>query len=64
MRSHLVKILLPYQRRMHTKILRKLGKLAGKLGDYEGLVVKILQPDEVFTFKVISPTFHKNKGRI
>ena len=64
MRSHLIKILLPYQRRMHAKILRKLGKLAGKLGDYEGLVVKILQPDEVFTFKVISPTFHKNKGRI
>lgn len=64
MRSHLIKALLPYQRRMHTKILRKLGKLAGKLGDYEGLVIKILQPDEVFTFKVISPTFHKNKGRI
>ena len=64
MRSHLIKILLPYQRRMHTKILRKLGKLAGRLGDYEGLVIKILQADEVFTFKVISPTFHKNKGRI
>lgn len=64
MRSHLIKILLPYQKRMHNKILRKLGKLAGKLGDYEGLVIKILQPDEVFTFKVISPTFHKNKGRI
>lgn len=64
MRSHLIKILLPYQRRMHTKILRKLGKLAGKLGDYEGLVIKILQPNEVFTFKVISPTFHKNKGRL
>ena len=64
MRSHLVKILLPYQRRMHTKILRKIGKLAGRLGDYEGLVIKITQPNEVFTFKVISPTFHKNKGRI
>lgn len=64
MRSHLIKALLPYQKRMHTKILRKLGKLAGRLGDYEGLVIKIVQPDEVFTFKVISPTFHKNKGRI
>ena len=64
LRSHLVRVLLPYQRRMHTKILRKLGKLAGKLGDYEGLVIKISQPNEVFTFKVISPTFHKNKGRI
>lgn len=64
MRSHLIRSLLPYQRRMHTKILRKLGKLAGKLGDYEGLVIKIIQPNDVFTFKVISPTFHKNKGRI
>jgi hypothetical protein len=65
MRGHLVNILLPYQKRMHTKILRKLGKLAGKLGDYEGIVIKIQQPNnEPFTFKVISPTFHKNKGRI
>jgi hypothetical protein len=64
LRSHLVKILLPYQKRMHTKILRKLGKLAGKLGDYEGLVIKLNTDSEPFTFKVISPTFHKNKGRI
>jgi hypothetical protein len=64
MRSHLIRVLLPYQRRMHTKILRKLGKLAGKLGDYEGLVIKISQPTDTFIFKVISPTFHKNKGRI
>lgn len=64
MRSHLIKILLPYQRRMHTKILRKIGKLAGRLGDYEGLVIKILHQGETFTFKVISPSFHKNKGRI
>jgi hypothetical protein len=65
MRGHLVNILLPYQKRMHTKVLRKLGKLAGKLGDYEGIVIKIQQPNnEPFTFKVISPTFHKNKGRI
>lgn len=64
MRTHLRKILLPYQRRMHTKILRRLGKLAGKLGEYEGLVIKISQPQGNFTFKVISPTFHKHKGRI
>lgn len=65
MRSHLVRILLPYQEKMHKKILRKLDKLAGKLGDYEGLVIKIQQPgDEPFAFKVISPNFHKNKGRI
>jgi hypothetical protein len=65
MRAHLVNILLPYQKRMHAKILRKLGKLAGKLGDYEGIVIKIQQSDnKPFTFKVISPTFHKNKGRI
>lgn len=64
MKEHLKTILLPYQRRMHMKILRKIGKLAGKLGEYEGLVIKISQPSDSFTFKVISPTFHRNKGRI
>lgn len=65
MRSHLVRILLPYQEKMHNKILRKLDRLAGKLGEYEGLVIKIQQPgDDPFVFKVISPSFHKNKGRI
>jgi hypothetical protein len=64
MRAHLRTVLLPYQRRMHTKILRKLGKLAGRLGEYEGLVIKMNQPSGMFTFKVISPTFHKHKGRI
>ena len=50
---------------MHEKILAELNKLAGKLGEYEGLVIKLKNPDGTpFTFKVISPTFHKNKGRI
>ena len=64
MRTYLKSILLPFQRRMHDKILRKIGKLAGKLGEYEGLVIRISQPEGNFTFKVISPTFHKHKGRI
>lgn len=64
MRNHLINTLLPVQRKMHEKILRKIGNLAGKLGEYEGLVIKIERPSKSFTFKVISPTFHKNKGRI
>lgn len=64
MREHLVNIMLPFQRRMHTKILRKMDKLAGKLGEYEGLVIKVKEGNNYFTFKIISPTFHRNKGRI
>ena len=65
LRQHLNLILLPIQKRMHEKILAELNKLAGKLGEYEGLVIKLKNPDGTpFTFKVISPSFHKNKGRI
>lgn len=65
LRQHLNFILLPIQKRMHEKILAELNKLAGKLGEYEGLVIKLKTPDGTpFIFKVISPTFHKNKGRI
>lgn len=65
MREHIVRALLPYQKRMHLKILKELNSLAGKLGEYEGLVIKLKQANgEPFIFKVISPTFHRNKGRI
>ena len=65
LRQHLNVILLPIQKRMHLKILKELNKLAGKLGEYEGLVIKLKGIDGTpFIFKVISPTFHKNKGRI
>jgi len=65
LRQHIVRVLLPLQRRMHLKILNELNKLAGKLGEYEGLVIKLQGVDnKPFIFKVISPTFHKNKGRI
>lgn len=65
LRQHIVRVLLPIQKRMHLKILNELNKLAGKLGEYEGLVIKLKGIDnKPFIFKVISPTFHKNKGRI
>jgi len=65
MRTNLISRLLPYQRRMHEKILAELDRLAGILGEYEGLVIKVKNSKgEPFIFKVISPTFHKNKGRI
>ena len=65
MRAHLVRSFLPFQKKMHHKILKELNRLAGKLGDYEGLVIKLKSKNsEPFFFKVISPTFHKNKGRI
>lgn len=65
LRQHIVRVLLPIQKRMHLKILKELSRLAGKLGEYEGLVIKLKGVDgNPFTFKVISPSFHKNKGRI
>jgi hypothetical protein len=65
MRTNLISRLLPYQRRMHEKVLAELDRLAGILGEYEGLVIKVKNSQgEPFIFKVISPTFHKNKGRI
>jgi hypothetical protein len=65
LRQHITKVLLPIQKRMHLKILDELNKLAGSLGEYEGLVIKLKGSDgNPFIFKVISPTFHKNKGRI
>ena len=65
MRAHIVRILNPYQKSMHEKILNNMHKFAGKLGEYEGLVIKLKNRDgSSFTFKVISPSFHKNKGRI
>lgn len=65
LRKHIIKVLLPYQQRMHEKILKVMSKIAGKLGEYEGLIIKLTQEGgEPFMFKIISPTFHKNKGRI
>ena len=65
LRQHIVRVLLPIQKRMHLKILNELNNLAGKLGEYEGLVIKLNGVNNnPFIFKVISPTFHKNKGRI
>jgi hypothetical protein len=65
LRQHIIGVLLPIQKRMHLKILKELSRLAGKLGEYEGLVIKLKGIDgNPFTFKVISPSFHKNKGRI
>jgi len=64
MRAHLNRILLPYQKHMHNTILRQLRALAGKLGEFEGIVIKLKGPKSDLVFKVISPSFHKNKGRI
>jgi hypothetical protein len=64
MRQKVVSLMLPHQKRMHEKILNHLHNLAGKLGEYEGLVIKLKTPSgEPFIFKIISPHFHKNKGR-
>ena len=65
LRQHIVNVLLPIQKRMHEKILDELDRLAGRLGEYEGLVIKLkTSTGNPFIFKVISPSFHKNKGRI
>lgn len=65
LRQKFINALLPYQRKMHNKILKEMDRIAGKLGEYEGLVIKLnTSTSEPFIFKIISPTFHKNKGRI
>jgi hypothetical protein len=64
MRAHLNRILLPYQKCIHNVILNDISSLAGKLGEFEGIVIKLKRPTNDLVFKVISPTFHKQKGRI
>lgn len=64
MRAHLTRIFLPYQKRIHNIILSEIERLAGKLGEFEGVVIKLKGGEEDFVFKVISPSFHKQKGRI
>jgi hypothetical protein len=64
MRSHLTRIFLPYQKRIHNIILNDVERLAGKLGEFEGVVIKLKGSDGDFVFKVISPSFHKQKGRL
>jgi len=63
-RQKLIKMLLPHQKQMHLKILNVLGRLAGKLGEYEGIVIKLKRLNgEPFMFKIINPKFHTQKGR-
>lgn len=64
MRAHLTRIFLPYQKKIHNIILKEVERVAGKLGGFEGVVIKLKSTPEDFIFKVISPSFHKNKGRI
>lgn len=56
---------LPIQRNMHNKILKTASIIGGKLGEFEGIVVKLKdENNQPFLFKVISNEFHKQKGRI
>lgn len=64
MRAHLSRILLPYQKKIHNIILKEMERVAGKLGGFEGVVIKLKGETGDFIFKVISPAFHQNKGRI
>jgi hypothetical protein len=59
MRAHLTRIFLPYQKNIHNIILGEVERIAGKLGEFEGVVIKIKRKPEDFIFKVISPSFHK-----
>lgn len=61
-RSKLLQLFLPLQKKMHQKIQHAIKELKGILGEYEGIVIKPSK-DSQFAFKVISPSFHKNKGR-
>lgn len=57
-------LFLPIQKSMHTKILQEASRIGGKLGEFEGIVVKLKDKDNnPFLFKVISSEFHTQKGR-
>jgi hypothetical protein len=57
-------LFLPIQKSMHTKILQEASRIGGKLGEFEGIVVKLRDRDNnPFLFKVISSEFHTQKGR-
>lgn len=65
MKSLIHRTFLPYQKAMHEKIFSTLSRLKGKLGDYEGFVIQVKDNEgSKFVFKVISPKFHQQKGRI
>ena len=50
---------------MHEKILKEVNSLAGRLGEFEGIVIQLKDSSgNPLTFKVITSAFHKNKGRI
>jgi len=56
---------LPIQRDMHNKILKAAAVIGGKLGEFEGIVVKLKdESNKPFLFKVINTKFHTQKGRI
>jgi hypothetical protein len=57
-------LFLPIQKSMHTKILQEASRIGGKLGEFEGIVVKLKDKNNnPFLFKVISSQFHTQKGR-
>ena len=65
LRQHLQSVFLPIQKRMHEKILKEVNSLAGRLGEFEGIVIQLKDSSgNPLTFKVITSAFHKNKGRI
>jgi hypothetical protein len=64
MRQSLINSLLHIQKAMHVKIQEVITNIEGKLGEYEGMVFKLQTPSgKPFLFKVISPSFHEQKGR-
>jgi len=65
LRQSLVNSLLHIQKSMHVKIQEVIENIEGKLGEYEGMVFKLqTSSGQPFLFKVISPSFHTQKGRV
>ena len=62
-KEHIQKAISPIQEQVYQKILSVATTVAGRLGDFEGFVLKLTVDGNPFMFKVNTPTFFTNKDQ-
>ena len=62
-KEHIQKAISPIQEQVYQKILSVATTVAGRLGDFEGVVLKLTVDGNPFMFKVNTPTFFTNKDQ-
>ena len=60
-KSYIQQAIAPIQESIYQKILATAMTVAGRLGDFEGIVIKLNIGDKPFMFKVNTPTFFANQ---